>query len=225
ATVINNYTFELVTPYADLWDIENDVNSEIIWSIQYTDDQVTNGEGNWGHLFFIFDYTFNPAMERDVENGRPWQRFLPTNHLFNIYDRENDARWNGSFKTVWFANIIGEINGHSVAPGDTAIKIVMHEVPDQVQTSAPYWIFDYKDNWIGSVTDEWEIETNNRRNYPSLLKFLDPLRRNTNATDGQRDFPVIRLAEMYLIAAEAAWRQNDHMAAAEYINVIRRRAA
>ncbi|WP_154857363.1 RagB/SusD family nutrient uptake outer membrane protein [Cyclobacterium xiamenense] len=225
ANVINNYNFELVTPYGDLWDINNEDNSEFIWTVQFTDDPLLNGPGNSGHLYFIFDYTFNPAMVRDTENGRPFQRFLPTNYLFSLYDREKDARWNGSFKTVWYANISAEINGHPVNPGDTAIHIVMEPVPDEVKQAAPYWIIDYKGNWIGDVSSYQEIGTNRRRNYPSLLKFLDPLRPSINETAGRRDFPVMRLAEMYLIAGEAAWRQNKNDVAANYINVLRTRAA
>lgn len=223
--VIDDYAFELVTPYAELWDIENEVNSEIVWAVQFSEDPLLNGPGNSGHLYFIFDYTFNPAMVRDIENGRPFQRFLPTNFLLKLYDRSMDARWDGSFKTVWYANKTGQINGHTVNPGDTAIHIVMEPVSDAVKQAAPYWIIDFKDNWIGNVTAYQEIGTNRRRNYPSLRKFLDPLRPSINETAGRRDFPVIRLAEMYLIAAEAAWRQGRSDDAANYINVIRTRAA
>lgn len=223
--VINDYSFALVTPYADLWDINNDVNSEIIWAVQYTGDPFTNGGGNWGHLFFIFDYTFNPAMTRNIQYGRAWQRFLPTNYLLKLYDRENDARWDGSFRTVWLADKTAEINGFTVNPGDTAIKIVMNPVSDEEKASKPYWLFDFKDNWIGNVTAPFEIGTNKRRNYPTLLKFMDPLRVSVNAVDGRRDFPVIRLAEMYLVAAEAAMMQNKNDVAADYFNVIRTRAA
>ncbi|MEM6844787.1 MAG: RagB/SusD family nutrient uptake outer membrane protein [Bacteroidota bacterium] len=223
--VINDYNFELVTPYADLWDIENDVNSEIVWAVQYTDDPLTNDDGNWGHLFFIFDYTFNPAMTRNVIYGRPWQRFLPTNYLLKLYDRSSDARWDGGFRTAWLADKTAEINGTTVNPGDTAIKIVMFPVDDEVQQNAPYWLFDFNDNWVGDVSAPFEIGTNQRRNYPTLLKYMDPLRVSINATDGRRDFPVIRLAEMYLIAAEAAWRQGKNEEAASFMNVIRTRAA
>jgi hypothetical protein len=225
ANVIEDYAFALVTPYADLWDISKEVNSEIVWAVQFTEDPLLNGPGNSGHLYFIFDYTFNPAMVRDIENGRPFQRFLPTNFLLKLYDRSMDARWDGSFKTVWYANTTGQINGHTVNPGDTAIHIVMEPVSDEVKQAAPYWIIDFKDNWIGNVTAYQEIGTNRRRNYPSLRKFLDPLRPSINETAGRRDFPVIRLAEMYLIAAEAAWRQGRSDVAADYMNVIRTRAA
>src|SRR5690606_22320544 len=107
----------------------------------------------------------------------------------------------------------------------TAIHIVMYPVSDEEKLAKPYWIIDYKGNWIGNVTAFQEVGTNQRRNYPSLRKFLDPLRPSVNETAGRRDFPVIRLAEMYLIATEAAWRQNRSLEAANYINVLRTRAA
>lgn len=225
ATVINDYSFKLVEPYNNLWDINNEENSEFIWTVQFTEDPLFNGPGNSGHLYFIFDYTFNPAMVRDIENGRPYQRFLPTNYLLNLYDRDIDSRWEGSFKTTWFANRAGVINGKTVNIGDTAINIVMHPVSDQEKQNAPYWIIDYKNKWIGDVSSSQEIGSNQRRNYPSLKKFLDPLRPSINEVAGRRDFPVIRLAEMYLIATEAAWRQNKLSDAVSYINVLRARAA
>ncbi|GAB3250946.1 RagB/SusD family nutrient uptake outer membrane protein [Larkinella harenae] len=222
--VIKNYNFQLVKPYARLWDVNNDVNPEVIWSVQFTADPLLNGAGNESHLFFIWDYTFNPTMVRDVANGRPYQRFMPTNYLIKLFDPSKDARWDGSFKTVWLANRTGVINGKNVAVGDTSIKIVTHPVTDAAKSAAPYWLIDFKDRWVGSINN-MEIGGLSRRYFPVLKKYLDPLRTSVNATDGRRDFFVIRLAELYLIAAEAAWRQNKPAEAAASINVIRNRAA
>ena len=223
--VIDSKDFQLVKNYGDIWDINNDRNSEVIWAVQYTDNPLTNADGNQGHLFFQFDYTANPAMTRDLANGRPYQRFMPTNYTLNLFDLTKDSRYDGSFKTVWIANQNGTINGKKVVPGDTAIKIVLYTVPDAVQKNAPYWLVDYNNKWVGSVTDPLEIGGFSRRRYPSLKKYFDPLRTSTNATDGRRDFLVLRLAEMYLIAGEAAWRQNDNDRATGYVNVVRSRAA
>ncbi|MFC5411931.1 RagB/SusD family nutrient uptake outer membrane protein [Larkinella bovis] len=222
--VIKSYGFQLVKPYARLWDIDNDVNSEVIWSVQFTPDPLLNGAGNESHLFFIWDYTFNPTMVRDIENGRPYQRFMPTNYLIKLFDPSKDARWDGSFKTVWKANRTGVINGKNVAVGDTSIKIVTYPVADAVKNAAPYWLIDFKDRWVGNINNT-EIGGMSRRYFPVLKKYLDPLRTSVNATDGRRDFFVIRLAELYLIAGEAAWRQNKPADAAAYLNVIRSRAA
>lgn len=223
--VIDSKDHQLLKNYGDLWDIANDVNPEVVWAVQYTADPLTNDAGNQGHLYFQFDYTANPAMTRDVANGRPFQRFMPTNYTLGLFDLSKDSRYDGSFKTVWIANQNGTINSKKVVPGDTAIKIVLYPVPDALQKTVPYWLVDYNGKWVGSVTDPLEIGGFNRRRYPSLKKYFDPLRTSVNATDGRRDFLVMRLAEMYLIAGEAAWRQGNNAQAAEYANVVRTRAA
>jgi len=225
-SVIKNYNFQLLKPFSRLWDINNEVNSEVIWSVQFTADPLSNGEGNMSHLFFIFDYAQNPTIIRDLANGRAYQRFMPTNYLIKLFDPAKDGRWEGTFKTVWFANNKGVINGKNVAPGDTAIKIVPYPVADAVQNSVPYWLIDFNDNWVGGSTiTNLEFGGGQRRRFPAVKKFLDPLRTSINATDGRRDFFVFRLAELYLIAGEAAWRQNKNAEAAQYINVVRSRAA
>ncbi len=224
--VIKKYSYKLVKPYASLWDINNQVNSEVIWAVQYTTNPVTNGQGNRAHVFFLFSYDLNPTMSRSVIDGVPHNRFMLTNYLIKLFDIDKDARWDGSFQTLWFANKAGRINGRNVNPGDTSIKIVPYPVPDQLQASAPYWYIDFNDNWVGKLpAASLEIGGNSRRNWPVLRKHLDPLRSSANALDGGRDFPVLRLAEMYLIAAEAAWKQGRSGVAADYMNVLRTRAA
>jgi len=225
ASVIKNYDFQLLKPFSRLWDITNEVNSEVIWSVQFTADPLTNEDGNMSHLFFIFDYAQNPTIIRDLANGRPYQRFMPTNYLIKLFDPAKDSRWDGTFKTVWIANNKGVINGKNVAPGDTAIKIVPFPVADAVQNTVPYWLIDFNDNWVGGTVSNLEFGGGQRRRFPAVKKFIDPLRTSINATDGRRDFFVFRLAELYLIAAEATWRQNKNAEAAQYINVVRSRAA
>ena len=222
--VINNYDFTLVKPYVALWDIANDVNNEIIWSVQYTGDPQTNGSGNMAHLYFNPRYTTNKTIEGTVEYGRIFARFMPTNNLIKSFNPSIDSRWEGSFRTIWLANKAGKINGKTVNPGDTAIKMVTYPVSDAIQKSVPYSLYDFNDTWVGEASD-LEIGAGKRSFFPGLLKYADPLRVSFTATDGRKDFPVIRLAEMYLIAAEAAWKQNRSDDAASFINIIRTRAA
>ena len=58
-----------------------------------------------------------------------------------------------------------------------------------------------------------------------LNKWIDNTRPNRQHTQGQRDFIVARLADAYLIRAEARLKQGNSAGAADDINVIRTRAA
>ena len=54
---------------------------------------------------------------------------------------------------------------------------------------------------------------------------MDPTRASLNEAQSARDVFVIRLAEVYLIAAEAQMKLGNLQAAADYVNVLRTRAA
>lgn len=60
--------------------------------------------------------------------------------------------------------------------------------------------------------------------YPYLRKHLDPTRLDFNYAQGSRDVFVYRLAETYLLAAEAAFLRGDKQTAADHLNKVRKRA-
>lgn len=206
--VINSGKHSLVADYSDLWDITNQGNSEVIFSVQFTSNLVYNGDGNAFHLFWGSWYEDQPGMERDLTNGRPYRRHRPTNHtMFELYDRKNDSRFYKSFKWVYKANKTAT----GIAIGDTAIYYSLNSQT----TPATYKYF------------QWNKENpeSNNRYYPALVKFMDPLRASVNEMKGTREWVRMRLGETYLIAAEAAGRTNDFQKAATYINILRKRAA
>ncbi len=223
--VINNYNYAL-EDLDKLWDINNQENSEVIWSVQYGTDPLLNGSGSQQHNFFVWDYTRNPAMDRDIENGKPHQRFMPTNYYLDMWDPDVDARFHASFKTVWISNRTGgTINGHTVNPGDTAIRIVLHPVDDEIQKNAPYWYIDYNGEDVTTQEDKLQIGGDSRRLWPSFYKkYYDSTRPDKNNNNGSRDVIVIRLAEMYLIAAEAAIEMGNLEEAAQLVSTLRERA-
>ena len=105
--VIEDYSFALQPSHAALWNQDNQVNSEVIWAIQYSTDLILNGpEGNRGHLYFGMEYDVQPGMIRDIANGRPFKRFRPTEHMIDVWAeaRENDQRYEDNYKHVWYCN-------------------------------------------------------------------------------------------------------------------------
>ena len=111
SSVIDNYGFALVASHEELWDQDNQLNSEVIWAVQYSTDLILNGGdngvGNRGHLYFGMEYDVQPGMIRDIENGRPFKRFRPTDYMIDRWTdaRANgDARYDDTYKHVWYSN-------------------------------------------------------------------------------------------------------------------------
>ncbi len=226
--VINNYDFALLDSYASLFDITNQMNSEIIFVISNSKEQVDSGidpYGHRGHLYFLQEYDVRRGMTRDIANGRPWKRHRPTDFMLTLWNRDVDVRYDASFKHVWYSNVgadateanpdTGEPARAALAIGDTAIFIpgpMRNDLwPQSRQDTKPYIV----------VTDDEYSE----RLFPSLNKWIDPTRPDRQKEQGQRDFILMRLADAYLLRAEARLQQGDAAGAAEDINVVRTRAA
>jgi hypothetical protein len=220
-SVIDNYEFRLLDNYADIHAFGNEVNDEVIFSVQNTYNPLTNGTGNPSHLYFLMEYDVQPGMKRDTQNGRPFKRFRPTNYTYNVIfaDRENDSRYFGTFLTVYYSNNPGTFNTNfdqskqqvTYAMGDTAIYIPGYEMPAAERATKPYQVL------VPSVYNE--------RWFPSMKKHLDPGRADLVVEQGGRDYIAFRLAETHLLLAEAQLKLDKVSEAAENVNVVRRRAA
>lgn len=206
--VIDSGQYELLSDFSDLWDINNQGNREVIFSVQFTTDPVYRGDGNSFHLYWASWYEDQPGMMRDLANGRPYRRHLQSQKtMLELFDRKNDSRFYKSFKWVYYANR----EGAGLELGDTAIYYSLNPTTETYRYKYFAW--------------NKEDITQNNRYFPPLLKYIDPLRLSVNDMQGGREWVKMRLAETYLIAAEAAGRSGDYQTAADYINVVRKRAA
>ncbi len=227
--VISGYSFALQPKFADLWSMTNLENKEVVWAVNYSKDLSLNDRidpvlfpdghprgGHNGHLLFTMKYDDQPGMIRDIANGRPFNRYMPSLFLLNLYNESLDSRYAASFKTVWLAN--ATTGGFTI--GDTAVFATKNEIPDAVEKTKKYRVWDlskvYKTNGAAG---------GDRLHYVSLKKFDDPTRPTLQEEQSARDAYVIRLADMYLIAAEAEFKQGNAPKAAELINKVRVRAA
>jgi hypothetical protein len=218
SNVINNYGFSLLGDFADLWDINNQENSEIVWNLTIAKalvDDGTDGDGHRGHLYFLMEYDKQRGMTRDIANGRPWKRFKPTNFLLGLWDRNVDTRYDKTFKHVWYANKdVDDARGTRVI-GDTALYIPGPgkdiDWPQAAKDAAPYIVY---------TSDDYS-----ERIFPSMNKWIDDTRPDRQKTQGQRDVVLMRLADAHLLRAEARLKQGDAAGASDDINVVRTRAA
>ena len=232
-SVIDNYGFSLLPNFEDLWNISNERNSEIIWSVQNSKSQVDeglDGDGNRGHLYFLFEYDTQPGMTRDTENGRPWKRFRPTPYTLQLWDRSVDSRYDGSFKSVFYSN--SESSIPTFSPAEAAAGYGTEGQPKYVVGDTSLYIPgpQLEDEWPQSrqAATRYQVITSDEyteRLFPPLKKWLDPTRPNRQHEPGQRDYILMRLGDAYLLRAEARLQQGDLEGAAADINVIRVRAA
>ena len=224
SVIKGNYGFSLLDNYADLWDMDNLRNPEVIYAINYStnlslndkEDAILNPLGhprgsNNGHLMFIMKYDTETGMVRDLANGRPFNRYMPTRFLLDLYP-EGDSRYEGSFKEVFYSNSPTD----KLNLGDTAVYATRNKVD---ATGKAYKVYDRDHIYAadGKVKDQLR--------YPTLRKFLDNSRPSSDEAQSARDVFVIRLAEVYLNAAEAQVNLGNLDSAAYWVNIVRARAA
>jgi len=219
--VISNYGMSLLPNFADVHKQGNEMNGEVIWSIQYTRDPLTNAGGNNAHVFFGMEYDVLPGMQRDTENGRPFKRYMPTKYTLDVLfkDRENDSRYKKTFKDTYLSNKPGtystsfDLSKPSVtfALGDTAIFLPGVEMPLAERAKKKYQVL------VPSRYDE--------RIFLAINKHFDGGRVDRTQFEGGRDFIAFRLADTYLMLAEAQFFSGAVNDAVTTYNVVRRRAA
>jgi len=227
--IISKYGFKLLDDFAQVHDENNQVNSEVVFAVQYTTDQLANTTNNTGaanggnnlHLFFGMQYDVQPGMKRDVFYGRPFKRLRPTAYCLNTVfgERINDSRYNKTFRTVWLSNNPGtNLNSSfdnskakiSFAAGDTAIFIPGFEMSKEERATKKYQVL------VPSAYNE--------ALFPTLTKFFDTKRADLTDERGSRDFIVWRLADIYLMQAEALLHLSKINEATAAINTVRVRA-
>jgi starch-binding outer membrane protein, SusD/RagB family len=250
--LINNrttYGVSLLPNYADVHREGNEYNAETLWQVNWIDNTTFNNNTAFGgpayqntsHVLFNNFYVDNtPGLIRDVANGRPFVRYTPTDWLLNtaFADKINDSRYDKSFKTVWRVNSTTTRNPKNLPIGDTAIWMVpAHRVASVLPTinSRRYVMFTPREATnpgtyfgpSGANYADYDGYNDQNKYYPVLSKFLATQPRPGNDPNimSVRPFIVYRLAETYLLAAEAAHKLNNNTEAANLINVVRTRAA
>ena len=154
------------------------------------------------------------------------------------------TEWNANKSFIWKKDVVANfdkemdaVGGKRLNVGDKAIKFVMPQdagYGDEVavKRTAPYLVVDYKDVY-NDASRNVNMAHNGKENifryfYPSLNKHNSSNYYVANAAKMRNGnlngVLIMRMPEIYLIAAEADICINGGAAAAGYINKVRERA-
>jgi len=218
----------LAISYEDLFWPGKEKNAEILFSIQYSKasmkDILSDGTNQ--------NYWFGPYMGGEgTKNGYPYRSYnlVPTWHVYNLYT-PSDSRWEGTFMNVFYSRYY---DFYDKAKADRPTLNISYYYPQQWELAdTAAWraadlthrkktkIYPYDSaSWLGTPG----VGLDNAK--PAVRKFDDPTASFSANGSSQRDVYLARLAETYLIAAEAYFKLNDPGTAADRINEVRRRAA
>lgn len=194
------------------------------------------------------------TWEWNTNEGGTGGDMMPTQHLLSLFVQDDgslDPRFHKIFLTEWNANNdyswnqgdmtsygkAASVEGKEINVGDKAIKFVMPQDPDYAaevaaKSTSPYLLVDYKDVYNDDkkeiIMTSGEGENMLRYFYPSLSKHNSTNYFVANAgkkRNGNLNAVLImRMSEIYLIAAEYDILLNGGGAAMGYINKVRQRA-
>lgn len=249
--IIEHSGLSLYDKFTDTFSMANSKgqgNKEAIWWVDYNTDATlmktfaenkitspTLGDrsGNQSPLFSAMSYWMVSGCGVWVtpDTHAPWVQCMPTLSFLHKFNENIDQRYDGTFKGVWLVNSTSSNYSADYGPsygasaplqvGDTAFVVSKYVYTPEQRAQHHYRIFDAND-----VYDKETGKSYGTRDYfISTYKFHD----NTNPTGWEyysgRDFFVIRLAEMYLIAAEAEMMQGQKVKATTLINALRSKRA
>jgi starch-binding outer membrane protein, SusD/RagB family len=168
---------------------------------------------------------------RDIQNGRPFLRIRPNmRYVLDVAfaNRATDSRYDGTFQTAWLSNSV-QMSASGTTGATTPRGVLINKIDtaiwcaDRVITPAERSAFKgiiLEPEHLPGVTVPFTGNV-----FPSLRKWDDSTRGDLNDYS-DRPLILFRFAELYLIAAEAAFKGGGTMQqAADMLNVLRVRAA
>ena len=197
--IINSGEHSLVPSTAQVF--ADDLNHpETLFAVNFEFQTIGGGSPHILNWNIVSSYAEAPGMVHSVENGGAGVGFLSLNqYAIDLLNEDpNDSRRNTYY-------------------------IFEYEYNDETALPPGKELGDPLDLYENSETDQNEFMLYYRRQNPGVVKFLDA---NVEPTDRNhyKNIMVYRLAETYLIGAEAHMMLGNTGKALEYLNEVRTRA-
>jgi hypothetical protein len=212
--------------YNELWNPANEMNEEIIFSVQIDEGSVSADPTNLGSKQFYFFGSYLGGSE--VSGSAPYRSYnlCPNDFAIGLFEK-GDARWEGTFMTEVFETYYDyfRVANHNSLTVKHFYEPKWFTAADKLAYQAIHNLPEKQYHNYGEYSAEYaEIEAFDYETI-CIKKFDDP-KTSTPFGNGRvstRDIVLARLGETYLIAAEAYVHSNTAKAA-ERVNEVRRRA-
>ncbi len=228
--VINSGQYQLLPTFKEVFTPGNEISNEIIFSIQYDYSLVFTAGGNGQSAHFGWETWTKISGGFERENPTyNWKKsqFTPTQYLYSLFNTNIDSRYDVTFLSKFYATTDAPAVG--VKKGDLRVYFPKTDQSFTTQDSLDFMAQNPKAIIVKYPRWKQDIEgIGGSGIFPMVWKFYDPkapFHGNTVNYNGTRDIFLFRLAETYLIAAEAYNKLNKNDKAAERLNSVRRRAA
>ena len=201
----------LTVSFANLFAPQNDVNDEILWSIQYSAASTLHGGAhNW-------DYPWGPLAQGSNDGVNKKNALHPTEYLYTLFE-DNDTRFEGTFLDIRTSPYIGYYLDPDNSPVDYYYPRTAAQLADTANWRAGSPM--RAETVISPLGPHW-WDGLNQTDLPALKKFD---RIQTPDIQYTHDLYLARLGETYLIAAEAYLQSGDAGTALARVNSVRQRA-
>lgn len=222
--VITKSGHSLLDNYADVFDENNQNNNEIIWAIQYGADNNYNGSGNPQQSLFGFNIiALEPDMfvKKQQDYSYMERKYWVNPKAHELFTNpEIDSRYDATFQREFYINNKANANYGKLG-------IYFPRWNDETgNTYGAQKYYPFKDGgqyvWYPQST-ALPVLTGGSDRMPIIKKFKDTTMDWSGI--GTREDVVFRLANTYLLCAEAYLGAGLPDKALEKINALRRRAA
>ncbi|MDO6517519.1 RagB/SusD family nutrient uptake outer membrane protein [Zobellia uliginosa] len=198
--ILNSGNYSLTATTKDVFAGELD-HSETLFAINFQKETIGGGGPHIMNWNLVSSYADAPGLIQSVENGGSGAGFISLNsYMIDLLNEDpNDDRKNNTYYIFNYA-----YNDESALPEGKELG-------------------DPLDLYENSETDQNEFMLYYRRQNPGVLKFFDETVEPTDRNH-YKNIMVYRLAETYLIAAEAQMMLGNNAKALDYLNAVRTRA-
>ncbi|SFT56025.1 Starch-binding associating with outer membrane [Algoriphagus locisalis] len=208
----------------ELWTPGNDLNEETIFSVQFSPGSISANPSSIGNKQQNYFGSYLGGSE--VAGDAPYKTYnlLPTRFALDLFE-EGDERWSSTFMTEIYERYYDyfDVDDRSTLTVTDFYEPKWFSAEDSIAYVAAHPGVVYHS--YGTFDPNGGLVTADKATI-IVKKFDDPNSLFAAGGNGTstRDFVVARLAETYLVAAEAYLQSGDAATGLARLNVVRQRA-